>query len=99
MLKQYPTSYEGVKASRDAVPALDSPEAIEMLWKFFEEAPERRRIQHRDLSRHVQGIEEEYNPQQIVWRDRGFSGMEGSARMKQMFVEMEYWIEEMAGAK
>ena len=32
------------------------------------------------------------------WRPRGATGFENNTRMKEMFVELEYWIEEVAGA-
>jgi len=33
----------------------------------------------------------------MSWRERGVTGMENNPRMKEMFVEMEYWIEEVIG--
>ena len=35
----------------------------------------------------------------MEWRRRGATGMENDTRMKEMFVELEYWIEEVIGKK
>ena len=38
-----------------------------------------------------------YNQPQQVWANRGVTGMENSPRMKEMFVDLEYWIEDVYG--
>ena len=35
----------------------------------------------------------------MVWNHRGATGFENNPRMKEMFVDMEYWIEDVVGAK
>lgn len=42
--------------------------------------------------------DDDYNQVQLVWQNRGATGFENNARLKEMFVEMEYWIEEVIGA-
>lgn len=32
-----------------------------------------------------------------MWANRGVTGMENSPRMKEMFVDLEYWIEDVYG--
>jgi hypothetical protein len=44
-------------------------------------------------------IESSYNLVQYNWRERGATGMESDPRMKQIFVELEHWIENVIGAK
>jgi hypothetical protein len=40
---------------------------------------------------------DDYNQVQLSWHNRGVTGFENSPRMKEMFVELEYWIEEVIG--
>lgn len=44
-------------------------------------------------------IDSAYNLVQYNWRERGATGMESDPRMKQIFCELEYWIEDVIGAK
>ena len=39
-------------------------------------------------------LEDIYNQENEFWRPRGATGFESNARMKNMFIELEYWIEE-----
>lgn len=41
--------------------------------------------------------DEVYNQENEAWRPRGATGFESNARMKNMFIELEYWIEEVVG--
>ena len=42
-------------------------------------------------------LEDIYNQENEFWRPRGATGFESNARMKNMFIELEYWIEEVVG--
>jgi hypothetical protein len=42
---------------------------------------------------------EEYNQYKLTWQPRGATGLEYNYEMKEIFVELEYWIEEIAGKK
>ena len=42
-------------------------------------------------------FDDAYNQQNEFWRSRGATGFESNHRMKNMFVELEYWIEEVVG--
>jgi len=33
----------------------------------------------------------------MAWTNRGATGFENNPRLKEMFVEMEYWIEQVVG--
>ena len=44
-------------------------------------------------------FDDDYNQINMSWNNRGVTGMENCPRMKEMFVEMEYWIEEVIGKK
>ena len=41
--------------------------------------------------------DDDYNQVNQVWNNRGVTGFENLPRFKEMFVEMEYWIEEVVG--
>lgn len=57
------------------------------------------RLLRRDFAPGQQDYDDDYNQYNLVWRNRGVTGMENSPRMKEMFIEMEYWIEEVLGKK
>lgn len=42
-------------------------------------------------------LDNAYNQVNVTWNNRGVTGMENSPRMKEMFVDLEYWIEEVYG--
>lgn len=50
-------------------------------------------------SGHLGDYDHDYEQIQFNWRERGATGMESDPRIKQIFVELEYWIEELIGAK
>jgi hypothetical protein len=39
-----------------------------------------------------------YNPTYGWWNPRGVTGFESNARMKAVFEDLEYWIEDVIGA-
>ena len=41
--------------------------------------------------------DDDYNQSNLMWQNRGVTGFENNARLKEMFVELEYWIEEVIG--
>ena len=45
----------------------------------------------------VGDYDDDYNQTNLTWRLRGITGFENSPRMKSMFIESEYMIEEMIG--
>jgi hypothetical protein len=47
----------------------------------------------------MNNLDDDYNQLQIDYALRGFSGFENDAKPKQIFVELEYWIENIIGAK
>lgn len=47
----------------------------------------------------MNNLDDDYNQLQIDYAPRGFSGFENDAKSKQIFVELEYWIENIIGAK
>lgn len=53
----------------------------------------------RDYSPYIPDYEHEYNQVQIQWRDRGATGFMNEPRTREIFVELEYWIEDVIGAK
>ena len=74
-----------------------SEAARDFLWNHFEQAPERQ-AWNRDS--HAPGqfdFEDDYHPRHDVFRPRGATGFEGNARMREMFIELEWWIEEVVG--
>lgn len=53
----------------------------------------------RDYAPGQMDFDDAYNEQNLMWHNRGFSGMENAPRMKEMFIELEYWIEDVIGAE
>lgn len=43
--------------------------------------------------------EDDYNPLHMKWRERDCTGMANDPRMKSMFVDLEYWIEDVVGVR
>lgn len=50
-----------------------------------------------DFAPGQQDYDDDYNQINVQWNNRGVTGMENSPRMKEMFVELEWWIEEVIG--
>ena len=44
-------------------------------------------------------LDAEYFPREFIWRERGFSGFENDPIMREIFVELEYMIENQFGYK
>lgn len=42
-------------------------------------------------------LDQDYAPKQFIWRERGFYGFENDAIMREIFVELEYMIENVIG--
>lgn len=42
-------------------------------------------------------LDDAYTQSNECWRPRGATGFESNDRMKNMYVELEYWIEEVVG--
>jgi len=57
------------------------------------------RIVRDDIAPGQMDFDDDYNQAQLMWANRGVTGTENNARIKEMFVELEYWIEEVIGKK
>jgi len=42
-------------------------------------------------------LDDTYNQAHLVWSERSATGMDNAPRMKEMFVDLEYYIEEVIG--
>lgn len=51
----------------------------------------------RDFAPSQHDYNDDYNQYNLLWNNRTATGMDNSPRMKEMFVELEYWIEEVIG--
>ena len=68
-----------------------------MLWNHFEEVPKiAKEIQHTYAPWHFD-LEDEYNQNNFLWRERGATGFENEPIMREIFVDLEFWIEEVIG--
>lgn len=76
---------------------LQSDEMKDMLWDEFENQAKIYDHIRDDAYPATISMDRVYNPQQLQWYPRGFSGMDHNTRMKEMFVELEYQIEEVIG--
>ena len=56
------------------------------LWKSFEEMPAVMGIMARDYAPYHWELEQDYQPRQLVWRERGFTGFEGEPVFREIFV-------------
>ena len=79
--------------------APDSEEAVKALWDSFERGPENLKHIIENVSPYLGDLDNDYHPVYVDYNPRGFSGFENDARSKQIFVELEYWIENIIGAK
>lgn len=77
----------------------ESPDMIKAMWESFEMAPERMKWNIENVSAYSGDLESDYKQTFIDYNPRGFSGFENDARSKQIFVELEHWIENIIGAK
>lgn len=69
------------------------------LWGEFERDAETRRLTARDYSNYMTPFDHDYKPVFTQWRDRGANGFLNDAKTREIFVELEYWIEDLIGAK
>lgn len=79
--------------------AITSDEMRNELWAGFEAQEQEMIALRRDFGPGQQEYNDDYNQVNLSWRNRGATGMENSPRMKEIFVELEYWIEEVYGKK
>jgi len=80
-------------------PGLDmtSNDARQQLTDIFEGAKEERLKNLVEVCPQVGDYEDDYNQTNVQWRNRGVTGFENNHRMKSMFVDSEYMIEELIG--
>ena len=78
------------------MPELDltSNAARDQLTSIFEGAKAERLRKLDDECPQVGDYNDDYNQTNMAWRPRGVTGFENNPRMKEMFVESEYMIEE-----
>jgi hypothetical protein len=67
------------------------------LWGVFESQQKDMEEMRHDFAPGQHDYDDDYNAVHITWQNRGVTGFENSPRMKEMFVELEYWIEEVIG--
>ena len=89
------------QALNEQLPDVGSDEMRDELWKFFDAQPEEMEKHHEDFGGATAKVEydEDYNPQHMIYHNRGLTGFENNARAKTTFVELEYWIEDVVGKK
>jgi hypothetical protein len=69
------------------------------LWAAFEEAPQVLEVLKRDYTPYISDYAHEYDQVQVQFRERGATGFMSEPRTREIFVELEYWIEDVIGAK
>ena len=67
------------------------------LWESLEDFPAQMKALRQDFAPGIQDYDDDYNQFNQNWNNRTATGMDNSPRMKEMFVELEYWIEEVVG--
>jgi hypothetical protein len=73
-------------------------EKKEELWNLFESYPKITQAIKRDFAPYNFDLEDEYKPNHFIWRERGATGFENDPIMREIFVDLEYLIEEVIGA-
>lgn len=51
----------------------------------------------RDYAPYHDDLEQDYNPRQFIWRERGVYGFENDPLFREIFVEFEYIVENVIG--
>lgn len=89
------------EALNEQLPDVGSDEMRDELWKFFDAQPEEMEKHAEDFGGATAKVDydEDYNPQHMIYHNRGLTGFENHARAKTTFVELEYWIEDVIGKK
>jgi hypothetical protein len=72
-------------------------ERSDELQNAFETQPKIMQIMSRDYNPYSNDLEQDYFPRQQLWRERGALGYENDPIMREVFVELEYLIEEIIG--
>ncbi len=67
------------------------------LWAAFEEQPKIMHNISHDYAPYQWDVEDDYHPRQFIWRDRGVTGFENDPIMREIFVELEFMIENIIG--
>lgn len=53
-------------------------------------------LSHNESS-YLNDLDQDYFPKQFIFRERGFSGFETDPVLREIIVELEYFIEEVVG--
>jgi hypothetical protein len=96
-LMEQQSDWSSCKPCQPADPG--SEESIKQLWDLMEQAPEIMKFHIEHISPYSGDVESDYNQVFNDYNPRGFSGFENDAKSKQIFVELEHWIENIIGAK
>jgi len=65
----------------------------------FEDTQNQMKLLRQDFAPGQQDYDDDYNQFNQNWNNRTATGMDNSPRMKECFVELEYWVEEVIGKK
>merc|ERR1712178_305779 len=85
-------------SSKD-LPAVGSDEMKKELFAAFDAQQDEMEKLRSDFAPGQHDYDDDYDQWNMVWNHRGATGFENNPRMKEMFVDMEYWIEDVVGAK
>lgn len=72
-------------------------ERSEELWAAFEAQPKVMDVMARDYAPYHNDLDQDYFPRQFQWRERGFTGLENDPVMREIFIELEYIVENVIG--
>lgn len=67
------------------------------LWSGWDDQEEQMRLLRRDHAPGQHDYNDDYNQVNMIFNPRGVTGMENNTRMREQFVELEYWVEEVIG--
>lgn len=96
LTEQQPDTY-GVKILCENFDKQTEEERRQDLWALFESVAKQREEDTHNFNPWLNDLDQDYFPRQFVWRERGLTGLDNDPVMKEIFVELEYLIENTIG--
>lgn len=95
-MREMMPSFSGKKELLDQ-DKMSLEERKQELWDCFESQSKVMTAISRDYAPWHWNIDEDYYPNQLIYRERGATGFEHDPILKQIFLDLEYLIEEVWG--
>ena len=96
VMREMMPSYDGVKLLNEQ-DSMSADERRAELWESFESLPKIGQAMAHSYAPYHFNLEDEYTPNHFNWRERGATGFEHDSVMREIFVDLEQFIEEVIG--